>query len=71
MIDDNFQELHDFHRLTKIGKDFDRRDRLNAEQDKRNNRKLREPLEIGEKVLVQAERLKKKDAPGFLYKSAK
>ena len=32
-------------------------------------RNKRVPLEIGERVLVQAERLKKKDAPGFLYKS--
>ena len=32
-------------------------------------RKLREPLDIGEKVLVLAERLKKKYAPGKLYKS--
>ena len=32
-------------------------------------RRLRNPLEIGEKVLVLAERLKKKDAPGKLYKS--
>ena len=32
-------------------------------------RKLREPLDIGEKVLALAERLKKKDAPGKLYKA--
>ena len=32
-------------------------------------KKLRSPLEIGEKVLVLAERLKKKDTPGTLHKS--
>ena len=32
-------------------------------------KKLREPLVIGEHVLILASRLKKKDAPGFLYKS--
>ena len=32
-------------------------------------RKLRDPLDIGEKVLVLAERLRKKDALGRLYKS--
>ena len=32
-------------------------------------KQLRDPLEIGEKVLVLAERLRKKDAPGRLYKS--
>ena len=34
-------------------------------------KQLRDPLEIGEKVLVLAERLRKKDAPGRLYKSTK
>ena len=32
-------------------------------------KKLRSPLEISEKVLALAERFKKKDAPGTLYKS--
>ena len=31
--------------------------------------KIRSPLEIGEKVLVLAERLKKKNAPDTLYKN--
>lgn len=34
------------------------------------HRKLREPVKIGEKLLLLAERLKKKDALGNLYKSA-
>ena len=42
--------------------------RYNKTKDEKNPRKLREPLNIGEKVLVLAERLKKKDAPGKLYK---
>ena len=33
-------------------------------------RKLRNPLNIGERVLVLSERLKKKDAPGKLYKAS-
>ena len=36
---------------------------------KKSRVKLRSPLIVGEKVLVLAERLKKKDAPGNLYKS--
>ena len=44
--------------------------KYNKTKDKKNPRKLREPLKIGEKVLVLAERLKKKDAPGKLYKSS-
>ena len=33
-------------------------------QDDRKRRKLRESLDTGEKVLLTAERLKKKDTPG-------
>ena len=44
--------------------------RYNKTKDEKNPRKLREPLNIGEKVLVLAERLKKKDALGKLYKTS-
>ena len=37
--------------------------------DKKTCKKLRSPLTVGEKVLVLAERLRKKDALGNLYKS--
>ena len=69
LTDDNFREKFDFYRLEKIGKHVARQVRYNAKKDERNPKKLREPLNIGEKVLVLAERLKKKDAPGKLYKS--
>ena len=36
---------------------------------KKTRKKLLSPLTVGEKVLVLAERLRKKDAPGNLYKS--
>ena len=36
---------------------------------KKSRKKLRSPLTVGEKVLVVAERLRKQDAPGNLYKS--
>ena len=36
--------------------------------DSRGKRRLRDPLDIGEQVLVLTERLKKKDAPDRLYK---
>ena len=36
----------------------------------RRKRTLRNPLNLDEKVLVLAERLKKKDAPGNLYKAS-
>ena len=54
-----FQEVYDFHRLIKVKEDRDRRERFNAKVERRKKR-LREPLEIGEKVLVLAERLTKK-----------
>ena len=38
-------------------------------QGDQKKRKLREPLHIGEKVLVIAEYLKKKDVLGVFYKS--
>ena len=67
--DDNFREKYDFHRLQKIGKDIARQERYDTKKDIQKPRKLREPLNIGGKVLILAERLKKKDAPGRLYKS--
>ena len=65
--DDNFREKFDFYRIEKVGKSNKRTKRYLIKKDL-NKRKLREPLMIGEKVLILAERIKKKDAPGRLYK---
>ena len=65
----DFKEVFNFHRLLKVRKDIERRDRFNEVRDNSKNIRLRDPLKIGEKVLVLAERIRKKDAPGFLYKS--
>ena len=65
--DENFREKFDFYRIEKVGKQNKRVKRYMTKKDK-NKRQLREPLNIGEKVLVLPERLKKKDAPGKLYK---
>ena len=46
-----------------------REEKYAANLDTRKKRTLRNPLEIGEKVLVLAERLRKKDEPGKLYES--
>ena len=64
-----FKEIYDFHRLVKITKGINRYERYNEKLDRKQKRKLREPLNINEKVLVLAERIKKKDAPKFLFKS--
>ena len=69
LANDVFKEVYDFYRLVKVSKDANRYERYNEQLDKKQKRKLREPLNINEKVLVLAERIKKKDAPKFLFKS--
>ena len=64
-----FKEVYDFYRLAKVSKDAGRYERYNERLDKKQKKKLREPLNIGERVLILAERIKKKDAPKFLFKS--
>ena len=63
-----FKEIYDFMRLKKIGNNQARNERYNEKIDKR--KRLRSPLNLDEKVLVLAERLRKKDAPGNLYKAS-
>ena len=67
--DENFKERFDFHRLKQVTKDFKRYKRHDIQFDLKRKKRLREPLAIGERVLILASRLKKKDAPGVLYKS--
>ena len=54
-----FQEMYDFHRLIKVKESRDQTEKYDAKVDRRKKR-LRDPLEVGEKVLVLAERLKKR-----------
>ena len=67
LSDDVFREKYDFYRLRKVGTHANRLERYDIKKDIQKPKKLREPLEIGENVLVLAERLKKKDAPGSPY----
>ena len=64
-----FQEIYDFMRIKKIENNQMRKDKYDQKIDRRK-RTLRSPLNLDEKVLVFAERLKKKDAPGNLYKAS-
>ena len=64
-----FQEIYDFLRIRKIENNQMRNDKYDQKIDRRK-RTLRSPLNLHEKVLVLAERLKKKDAPGNLYKTS-
>ena len=65
----DFREIYDFHRMVKVSKSAKRYNRNDIRFDKKSRKKLRSPLTVGEKVLVLAERLRKKNAPGNLYKS--
>ena len=56
--------------MVRVENHEDRTVRYMEKQDDRKRRKLRKPLDIEEKVLVIAERLKKKDALGILHKSS-
>ena len=67
--DENFKERYDFHRLKTITKAFERYKRHDLAVDFKRKKKLRDPLTIGKRVLILASRLKKKDAPGVLFKS--
>ena len=58
LSDNIFWEIYDFHRI--VSKDAARYKRNDIRLDKKSHKKLRSPLLIGEKVLVLAERLKKK-----------
>ena len=59
MNDERFWEIYDFHRIVKVRKFAERYERSDIKSGRRFCKKLRSPLEIGEKVLVLAERLKK------------
>ena len=67
--DENFREVYDFHRMVRVSRDAKRYKHNDIRFDKKTYKKLRSPLTVREKVLVLAERLRKKDAPGNLYKS--
>ena len=59
----HIQEVYDFDRVIKVKENRDRFERFDAEVD-RLKKRLKEPLTIDKKVLVLANRLRKKDAPG-------
>ena len=54
--------------MIKVKEDRDRGERFVSKID-RCKKRLSSPLEIGKKVLVLADQLRKKDAPGRLYKT--
>ena len=67
---ERFKTVFNMHRIDKTKKLHDRLDRYNKKRYLAKRKKLREDLMIGEKVLVLAERIKKKAAPGRFCKQS-
>ena len=63
------REMYDFQRIKKVDNNNYRTRKYETKKDKRR-RKLCNPLYLDEKVLVLAERLKKKDAPSKFFKAS-
>ena len=61
--------MYDFLRVKKVANNQYRNMKYDTKKDRRQKR-LRNPLFLDEKVLVLAERLKKKDAPSKFYKAS-
>ena len=67
---ETFCEFYDFYRLVKVQKYAKRYKRNDIRKDDKKRKKLRDPLVIGKKNFVLAERLNKKDTPSVFYNSA-
>ena len=63
------REMYDFQRIKKVDNNNYRNRKYETKKDKRR-KKLRNPLYLDEKVLVLADRLKKKDAPSKFFKAS-
>ena len=63
------REMYDFLRIKKVDNNYHRNNKDEAKKD-RQQKRLRNPLHLDEKVLVLAERLKKKDTPSKFYKAS-
>ena len=63
------REMYDFQRIKAIDNNIYRLKKYDQKKNK-NKRKLRSPLLIDEKVLIFAERLKKRDAPSKFFKAS-
>ena len=64
-----FKEVYDFLRIRKIGTNRARNLKYDLKKDRRK-KQLHSPLNLDEKVLVLVERIRKKDAPGSLFKAS-
>ena len=61
--------MYEFHGLVKVKEHESKTVRYKKKKkNNRKRRKLRQPINIGQKVLIIPEPLKKIDPPGVLYK---
>ena len=67
---ERFRIVYNMQRLEKTDQLNQRQDRHDKKKYSRKRKKLRDDLNIGEKVYVLAERIKKKSAPGKFYKQS-
>ena len=67
---ERFRTVYNMHRLEKTHKLNQRQDRYDKKKYDKKRKKPRENLNIGEKVYVLAERIKKKSTPGKFYKQS-
>ena len=67
---EQFKTIFNIHRIEKTKRLHDRLDRYEKKYYSAKRKKLSEELMIGEKVLVLAERIKKKALPGRFYKQS-
>ena len=67
---EQFKAIFNMHRIEKSKKFHHRLDRYNRKHYATKRKKLREVLMTSEKVLVLAERIKNKAAPGRFYKQS-
>ena len=67
---ERFRTIYNMHRLEKTRKLNLRQDRYDKKKYSLKRKKLRENLNIAEKVYVLAERIKKKSVPEKFYKQS-
>ena len=65
---ERFRTVYNMHRLDRTQKLNIRQGRYDKQKYLRKRKKLRDKLNIGERVYVLVERIKKKSAPGKFYK---
>ena len=70
LCDKKFRNLFNFHRIEKTRQVHKRLNRYDQKKCRYKRKKLREKLNIGEKVLVLVERIKKKFTLGRSYKQS-